>query len=131
MARQGLPLEGNMKERRQHARVGIRVVAACEVEGGGRFAAVATDIGLGGARVECELVPGYGTQLTLVLNLPGASEPSRLPATIRWTSPGACGVQFGALGARDTNRIARLIEQRKLDTIRIDYLDESDLEAHG
>ena len=37
--------------------------------------------------------------------------------------------------ARDTNRIARLIEQRTLDTIRldarIDHLDESDLEARG
>ena len=84
---------------------------SCELEGDVVFDAVATDICLGGSRIESPETPGVGARLTIVTHLPGCSERSRLPATVRWTERGAFGVQFGLIGARDTYRIADLMSK--------------------
>ena len=107
-----------MKERRQHLRVRVRQSAVCELDGPGSLPAVVADVSLGGARLECDAAPEYGAKLTVVVQLPGATDPSRLPGTVRWTSPGVFGVQFGPLGARDTHHLARLIAREALPTLR-------------
>ena len=83
----------------------------CRIEGIGSFDAVATDLSLGGTCLEGTNVPEYGTQMTIVAQLPGSSEVSRLPATVRWTGSSLFGVQFGLLGAHDTRIIAEMIAQ--------------------
>ena len=100
-----------MEDKRRHLRVPVRVHVSCELEGDVVFDAVATDICLGGSRIESPQSPGFGSRLTIVTQLPGCSERSRLPATVRWTQSGAFGVQFGLLGARDTYRIADLMSK--------------------
>ena len=99
-----------MADKRQHLRVPIRMAVACEVEGIIAFSAVATDISLGGSRLESSSTPSFGTHLTIVGRLPGASKPCRLPAIVRWGGPGFFGVQFGSLDARNTYRIADLMK---------------------
>ena len=75
------------------------------------FHAVLTDISLAGSRCECSEPPAFGSSVTIVGVLPGWTNLSRLPATVRWTRPDAFGIQYGLLGARDTRIIAELMAQ--------------------
>ena len=83
----------------------------CKIAGFESFDAIATNISLGGTRLEGAKVPDCGTQMTIVAKLPGSSEVSELPATVRWTGSNLFGVQFGLLGARDTRIIAEMMAQ--------------------
>jgi type IV pilus assembly protein PilZ len=83
----------------------------CELENGAVINGLATDISLGGSRIESSEVPAFGTRFTVVARVPGEKEASRLPATVRWTGPSCFGVQFGLLGARDTYRIVDLMSR--------------------
>ena len=100
-----------MHDKRDHLRVAINMAVRCEVEGDVHFDALATDISIGGARVEASELPEIGRRLVIAAQLPGAKEVSRLPAVVRWNQTGSFGVQFGLLGARDTHRIAGLMGQ--------------------
>jgi hypothetical protein len=100
-----------MADRRRHIRIGTKIAVRCRIEGIESFDALATDMGLGGTRLEGATVPEYGTQMTIVAHLPGSSEVSRLPATVRWTGSNLFGVQFGLLGAHDTRIIAEMMGQ--------------------
>jgi hypothetical protein len=94
-----------MRDRRQHIRVAISIPVSCEVEGDLVFDGLAQDISLGGSRIQCATSPIEGARLTIVVQLPGALDGSRLPATVRWCNADCFGVQFGLLSARDTYRI--------------------------
>ena len=107
-----------MKERRQHLRVPIHAPVICRAPGLDALPATVADISLGGARLKSDWVPPYGTELILVVMLPGHPQPLELPATVRWTSATNFGVQFAQLGAKETHRIARLIAQEALPTLR-------------
>jgi type IV pilus assembly protein PilZ len=96
-------------DKRKHLRVSIKLPVSCELDGANVVDGVATNISLGGVRIESSEVPAYGTQLTVVLRVPGEAATSRLPATVRWSAPGCFGVEFGLLGARDTYRIVDLM----------------------
>ena len=89
-------------DQRQHARVSVKLLVLCELEGAAVINGLATNFGLGGSRIESSEVSAFGTQLTIVACMPGEKEASRLPATVRWTAPSSFGVQFGLLGAKDT-----------------------------
>jgi hypothetical protein len=100
-----------MQDKRSRLRVCVRIPVSCEVEGDLVFGAIATDISFAGLRIESADLPGFGAKLTIVAQLPGASDLSRLPATVRWVGLESFGVRFGLLGARDTYRIADLMGQ--------------------
>jgi hypothetical protein len=100
-----------MPDKRARLRVRVRIPVSCEVEGDLVFSAIVTDISLAGLRIESADLPGFGAKLTVVAQLPGASDLSRLSATVRWVGSESFGVQFGLLGARDTYRIADLMGQ--------------------
>jgi len=100
-----------MREKRKHLRVPISHPVLCEPSSGEPFAAVMTDLGLGGARLEGAHTPNFSAKLFISLRLPGATELSRLPATVRWTRLGSFGVEFGLLGARDTKAIVELMAE--------------------
>jgi type IV pilus assembly protein PilZ len=80
-------------------------------EGEPPFDAIITNISIGGCGVESTETPAFGSAMTVVVGLPGATEPSQLPAVVRWTKPGEFGVQFGSLGVRDTKCIAGLMSR--------------------
>ena len=98
-----------MQEKRTYPRVSIRLAVSCEVKDGPTFAGHGKDISLGGMFIEATEVPTFGTAVTIVTRLPGIPADARLPAVVRWSSPGGFGVQFGLTGARDTHAITRLM----------------------
>ena len=50
----------------------------------------------------------YGTELTIIVELPGSKGDLELPGTVRWYRDEGFGVQFGLLGARETFVLTRL-----------------------
>jgi hypothetical protein len=99
-----------LQEKRSYPRVAIDLALSCEVEGKPTIAGMARDISLGGMFIDAAEVPAFGTAITIVASLPGIPGPSRLPAVVRWNSPGGFGVQFGLLGARETHAITRMMK---------------------
>lgn len=101
-----------MREKRQHQRVGVRFQVLCLQEGQPERVTFAKDISFGGMFVELMPPPSFGTTLTFVVE--GlASRTLNLPATVRWTKPDGCGVQFGLLGAYETHAILDFIKKHK------------------
>jgi hypothetical protein len=98
-----------LEDKRVHQRVPIDVTATCEPKGGAPFQALAKDISVGGMFLEVSDAPSFGTELTIVVLLPGAKKQVRLPAIVRWTKPTGFGVQFGLLGAFETHVISELM----------------------
>ena len=98
-------------DKREHGRVSVKMLVVCEREGEPTINGLATNISLGGSRIESADIPPFDAALTIVTRLPGETEMSRLHATVRWTAPSAFGVQFGSLRAKDNFRIASLMSQ--------------------
>jgi hypothetical protein len=95
-------------EKRRHPRVVINLPISCEVADGTGFQAKARDVSVGGMFVEAAIAPAFGTQLTIIGNFPGRAG-MRIPAIVRWVSPGGFGVQFGLLGAHETHVLAAIV----------------------
>ena len=99
-----------MDEKRRHPRVVINLPISCEVQGRDAFKANARDVSVGGMFIEAELLPAFGTELTIVGDFPGGPG-LRLPAIVRWANPGGFGVQFGLLGARETHVLTSVVHR--------------------
>ena len=99
-----------MHDKRAHTRIPLSADVACEVSGGATIIGRARDISVGGMFIESETSVSFGTEVSIVLRLPGAKTDLRLPAVIRWLNPGGFGVQFGLLGARETHAISELFK---------------------
>jgi len=69
---------------------------------------VAKDISLGGMFIETAFAAAFGAAVLVGLTLPGQRKPLLLSGTVRWTSKGGMGVQFGLLGARETHAITEI-----------------------
>lgn len=91
------------REKRAHPRRALHPPVAFSISGGPRVDAYCRDISLGGAFLETALVPLFASEVTLYICL--ADTTFEAPATVRWTGPGGMGVQFGRLGARETNAL--------------------------
>ncbi len=59
-----------------------------------------TDMCPGGAFLEVERIPEFGTQIKITVQLP--KNEIVVDATVRWAKGTGMGVQFGLLGARAT-----------------------------
>lgn len=99
-----------MHDKRVHPRIPLSADVACEAAGGATIRGRAKDISVGGMFIESEASVSFGTQVSIVLRLPNAKADLRLPAVIRWLSPGGFGVQFGLLGARETHALSELFK---------------------
>jgi hypothetical protein len=97
-------------EKRRHPRIIINLPVSCEEAGSAAFPAKAHDVSVGGMFVETDRTPAFGTKLTIVGNFPGGPG-LRLPAIVRWTTPGGFGVQFGLLGAHETHVLAAIVSK--------------------
>jgi hypothetical protein len=98
-----------MREKRGHMRVPLSIPVLCEPADGEAFGGMTADLGVDGSCIESATVPTFGTELCVIVRLPGSPDLSRLPAIVRWTKAGSFGVQFRSLGARDTKRITELL----------------------
>ncbi len=99
-----------MQEKRQHPRAMVNLDLTCESKDHSPVAGVAKDISIGGMFIESEGTLPFGTNVTILMTIPGIGSESRLPAVVRWSKPGGFGVQFGLLGARETHAITRLLK---------------------
>ena len=98
-----------MQEKRVHPRAPIDVAVSCESADRPPIAGLAKDISVGGMFIQADQTPPFGTNVTVVLRIPGMGSESRLPAVVRWNKPHGFGVQFGLLGARETHAIGKLM----------------------
>lgn len=51
----------------------------------------------------------FGAEVRLVFELPDIEGEAIISAIVRWTKPGGMGVQFGAMGARETHGLVTLL----------------------
>ena len=100
-----------MEDKRSHPRVPIDATFSCEPKSGTAFNAKGKDVSVGGMYLEASQSPAFGTELTIVGELPGAKKALRLPAVVRWVKPGGFGVQFGLLGAFETHVLSELMKE--------------------
>lgn len=98
-----------MQEKRVHPRASVDIALTCELKDRPALSGVAKDLSVGGMFIESAETLPFGTQITIVMRIPGMDADSRLPAVVRWAKPGGFGVQFGLLGARETHALTRLM----------------------
>lgn len=89
-------------ERRRYVRKRVDLPASFQLDGVLQAAHV-TDMCPGGAFLEVETLPPFGTKIELTLELPKTA--IAVEATVRWSKGSGVGVQFGLLGARATYAI--------------------------
>ena len=98
-----------MIEQRRYARAPIDVPVSFSVKGKAeRMAGQAKDISVGGMFVETATPGGFGADVIIQVQLPGAGESLALPGVVRWVRDGGMGVQFGLLGAIETHVITEI-----------------------
>jgi hypothetical protein len=100
-----------VQDKRRHPRVPVNLPISWEGPERVATSGVLVDVSMGGAFVRSENPPAFGTTVTIVGDLPGASG-ARLPAVVRWSKPDGFGVQFGLLGARETHALNNLVHTR-------------------
>jgi len=93
---------------REHQRVEAEVQADC-TSGGQTFRGVATDVSLGGAFIETEQRPQFGSEIRLDLHVGGKLGTLSCSGKVRWSNERGFGMQFGLLGARDTHALVQLV----------------------
>jgi hypothetical protein len=97
-------------EKRRHPRIALNLPISCDVADGSKFQANARDVSVGGMFVEASVAPAFGTQITIVGDFPGRPG-MKIPAIVRWVSPGGFGVQFGLLGAHETHVLTAIVSK--------------------
>jgi hypothetical protein len=75
----------------------------------GSFHATAVNLGVGGAFVQLQPVPDYGSEVVVVIQLPALTHTARLRGVVRWSNTNGVGIQFSALGARETHALGQLV----------------------
>ncbi len=96
-------------ERRRLTRVHVELPAAIERENAAAIPARITDVGVGGVFVESDVVPSYGSQLTLVLYVSG--QLVRIPSVVAWGDERGFGVRFEALQPAVSQALLRAVDE--------------------
>ena len=65
-----------------------------------------------GAQIESLQAPPTGSEVLLCADLLDGEEPVGLRGRVQWSTPTQFAIQFGALGARETNAIVRASGRR-------------------
>ena len=98
-----------MPEHRKYQRQRIDLPVAFDGVGRPRTEALCRDVGLGGVFIETDAKVVFGEPLRLYVKLPGMKDESRIAGIVRWTKPDGMGVQFGAMGARETHALTEML----------------------
>lgn len=96
-----------MHEKRAHSRVSFKVQVSCTTEGGAVVTGVTRDLSVGGAFIESNEIPAFGSKVSVSLAVTGY-ENLRISGIVRWTKPEGFGLQFQLLGAKETYLLAKL-----------------------
>jgi type IV pilus assembly protein PilZ len=99
-----------MVEQRRSHRSPLDAIVQVKRKGGDETAAgKARDVSVGGLFVETPAPFAFGTEVVVLLRLPGHKDELAMPATVRWTGQDGMGLQFGLLGARETYAITEIV----------------------
>src|SRR5687767_1620819 len=90
------------EERRRIARIPTSLAVLVESETG-ETVGIATDLGIGGMFVSAADAPAYGTIVHVHIAPPDVPSEVRLRGVVRWVTELGFGIQFDALGARETH----------------------------
>jgi hypothetical protein len=97
------------RERRRHPRKEVDLPAEVQAGDGPRRAVRLGQMSVGGCFVHTDEPAAFGTAITVHVVLPRTRQPLALGAIVRWTSDQGMGVQFGALGARETYELTEFL----------------------
>lgn len=93
---------------RAHQRVDWRAPIQI-VRAGETTAAETRNASVGGLLIATPALFPFGTRLTVVFRLPGQRVDTTTEVVVRWSEPGAIGVQFVALRAVDVRALNQLL----------------------
>ena len=96
------------QRRSDRTSIEIPVVVFTASDSSVKVPGVTRDISLGGMFVETTFPAAFGVTVFVGFTLPGHGRAMLVSGTVRWTSKGGMGVQFGLLGARETHAISEL-----------------------
>lgn len=102
-----------MSEKRVHPRKIVETPIAYQIGDGPRVEAVCYDISLGGVFIETQTPGSFNAELLVFLRLPGVKNEVVVKSKVRWTERTGMGVQFGAMGARETFALTKLLAGTK------------------
>ena len=75
------------------------------------YSGVCRNLSLGGVAIQTAEPAPFGSRVRVLLQLDGIEGQTQLGGTVRWSRPGAMGVQWDSLGALVTNAILRTAAQ--------------------
>lgn len=101
------------RERRRQPRYNIHPTVRFSFGGGPRLAAHCRDISLGGAFLETDTPPLFGSTVRIHFWLPTTRGQVHvvIDSVVRWTNRDGFGVQFGSMGARETHALVSLFHR--------------------
>ena len=102
-----------LQEKRKFPRKSVDVPVSLALAGTGvPVQGVCRDISIGGMYVITEARAPFGSGVVVEMAFPGVGI-MKMQATVRWTGPDGIGLQFGALGAKETHGIVQLLKAQR------------------
>jgi type IV pilus assembly protein PilZ len=98
-------------ENRRHKRTSVDISVEFWARGSAdKRPGRATDLSQGGVFVETDRPFGFSAEILVSIPVGTRGARAELAGVVRWMRNGGMGVQFGLLGARETNAIAELMK---------------------
>jgi hypothetical protein len=109
--KQSPPGKASGDQRRAHDRFEARLPVTVLHSNGTAYTGETRNVSLGGMLIAGEVIAlPFGTSVVVRVQLPALSQPSEIPATVRWIHDGAIGVQFGSLRANQQWALNQLLK---------------------
>ena len=104
-----------MDVKRKHERYKYELGVDVVFEDGETHPARLLNFSLGGAFIQIEPRPDYGSKITLLADLPGVPETCKIPCFVRWfkEDEGGMGVQFEYTRPIEVWALSKLIRKLK------------------
>jgi hypothetical protein len=102
-------LEQAPAEHRATPRQRVQVPVEFTVGRGPRHPGACHNLSLGGVSIWTAEPAPFGCRVVVYIELEGLVGVTPLAGTVRWSKPGAMGVQWDSLGARVTHAILRVV----------------------
>ena len=105
-----------MTEKRIFSRIAFTEEVEITIEGDSSQPGNLVNISRGGCFVQTDPVPGFGSRVTLYINLPGIPERCEIPCIVRWVKENeGSGLQFEHLRPIEVWALNRLLRSNDKD----------------
>ena len=103
-----------MNSKRKHERYTYEQDVQLVLENGESTPGRLMNFSMGGAFLQIDPLPRFGSKVTLQLDLPGVPDTCRIPGFVRWTKPGlGAGIQFEYTRPIEVWALSKLIRKLK------------------